>query len=88
MEFEIKPSVKPLAKAKLNGKEYFVVSKVKARHIVNIEDIYGSKIGDVQKGLRVLAQLLYEAMGEEGLTYDQLLDYGIEELEPLLELVK
>lgn len=90
MEFELKPSktTKELASATLDGKKYFVITKVKARHIVQVEDCFGTKIGEVQKGLRILAQLLYEAMGEDGLTYEALLEYDIVDLEPLLELVK
>lgn len=93
MEFELEPKPKSTSKEKafrtetLNGKKYYVNSKVKARHMVQVEQLYGTKIGEVEKGLRILSTLMYEAMGMEALTYDQLLDYDLDELEPILSLV-
>lgn len=55
--------------------------------MVQVEQLYGTKIGEVEKGLRILSTLMYEAMGMEALTYDQLLDYDLDELEPILSLV-
>ncbi len=95
MEFELNPSTpvnkgsqpKAYKEATVNDKIYFVNSKVKAKHMVLVENLYGTKLGDVEKGLRILATLLYEAMGAEAMTYDEMLDYDLEDLGPLLSLV-
>jgi hypothetical protein len=96
MEFEVetepvsKNRSKPEAKfrtAVLEGKTYYVNSKVKAKHMVQVESIYGTKLGDIEKGLRVLATLLYEAMGTEALSYEEMLEFELEALEPILSLV-
>jgi hypothetical protein len=73
--------------ATISNKVYFVNSKVKAKHMVQVETLYGTKLGDVEKGLRILATLLYEAMGVEAMTYEEMLEYDLEELSPLLSLV-
>lgn len=95
MEFELTPGA-PINKqskgsrykeAAVNDKIYFVNSKVKAKHMVLVENLYGTKLGDISKGLYILATLLYEAMGTEAMTYDEMLEYDLEDLEPLLALV-
>lgn len=67
----------------INDKEY-TVTKLKARHLINIETAY-KDIGDMQKGLRIAALLMLESMGSEALSYEELIEYDLDELAPLLE---
>lgn len=98
MEFELTPSApfnkqskgsqpKAYKEATVNDKLYFVNSKVKAKHMVLVENLYGTKLGETSKGLYILATLLYEAMGTEAMTYDEMLEYDLNDLEPLLSLL-
>jgi hypothetical protein len=73
----------PVKTFTLVGKEYSIV-KLKARHLVNIESAF-PQIGDMQKGLRIAAALMLESMGSEALSYEELIDFEIEELTPLLD---
>jgi hypothetical protein len=67
-------------------KKYWVNSGVKAKHIVQLER-YESGCGDVERGLRLVAMLLQEAMMTEALSFEDLLEYEITELEPILKLI-
>lgn len=73
----------PVKTFTLQGREY-TVARLKARHLINIESAYPS-IGDMQKGLRVAAVLMLESMGAEALSYEELLEYDLDELTPLLD---
>jgi hypothetical protein len=74
---------KPVKTFELSGKEYTIV-KLKAKHLVTIERGY-KDIGDIEKGLRIAALLMQESMGLEALSYDELLEFDLEELTPLLD---
>lgn len=67
----------------LKGKEY-TIATLKAKHLIAIEKGYRD-IGDVEKGVRLAALLLLESMGAEALSYDELIDFELDELTPLLE---
>ena len=67
----------------LQGTEYTIV-KLKARHLIAIERAY-KDIGDIEKGLRIASLLMQESMGLQALSYEELIEFEIEELNPLLE---
>jgi hypothetical protein len=71
----------------LGEKKLFVNSKIKARHIIAVENSMGNSVSEVEKGLRLLALLLFEAMGMEAPMFEELSDMEIEALQPLLALI-
>ena len=89
MEFEIDKSVKKTKRtAKLGDRTLTVNSGVKAKHLIQLEKAYGTDLGDVEKGLRLLALMVFESQGGDAITYDELIDYELTELEPILSLIK
>ena len=61
-----------------------ITVKLKARHLIAIERAHGA-IGDVEKGLRIIALLMLESDSETALTFDELADMDLTALEPLME---
>lgn len=89
VEFEIDKTVKKTKRsAKLGDRTLTVNSGVKAKHLIQLEKSFGTDLGDVEKGLRLLALMLFESMGGEAITYDELIEYELTELEPILSLIK
>lgn len=74
---------KPVKTFEIDGKQYSMV-KVKAKHLIAIETGFPG-IGEVQKGVRIAALLMLEAMASDALSYDELIDMELEQLSPLLE---
>lgn len=75
----------PVKSFEIEGKEYRI-AKLKAKHLIAIETGFPN-IGDIQKGLRVIALLMLEAMGTEALSYDELIDMELDQLKPLLDSI-
>ena len=73
----------PVKSFEIDGKDYSVV-KLKARHLITIETGF-PQIGEVQKGLRIAALLMLEAMGTEALSYEELIELDLTTLQPLLD---
>lgn len=73
----------PVKSFEIDGKEYSI-AKLKAKHLIAIETGFPG-IGDIQKGLRVIALLMLESMGTEALSYDELIDMELDQLKPLLD---
>jgi hypothetical protein len=73
----------PVKTFSLHGKDY-TIARLKAKHLVNVESAYPN-VGAVQKGLRIAAVLMLESMGAEALSYEELLEYELDELTPLLD---
>lgn len=89
MEFEMTKELKKTKRtAKLGERTLTVNSGVKAKHLIQLEKAYGTDLGDVEKGLRLLALMLFESMGGDAVTYDELIDYELTELESILSLIK
>ena len=67
-------------------KELYITAKLKAKHLIYIEKAF-PKVGDIEKGLRLLALLLLESMGTAAPSYDELIEETLEDLAPLLEVI-
>lgn len=70
----------------LRGQTYSL-APIKAKHMIAAQRAGGPNAGSVELGFRTLALAMREAMKEEALSYEQLIDMPLKETQPLMELL-
>jgi hypothetical protein len=70
----------------LQGQTYRL-APIKAKHMIAAQRAGGPNAGSVELGFRTLALAMREAMKDDALSYEQLIDLPLKETQPLMELL-
>ena len=79
---KVKPQIKTYSTKISDGRE-IVVREMTGRDLIFMEKDL-AKAGDVEKGMRIIERLI---VGEDKITYDEILDLGVRDFKKLSELV-
>jgi len=76
------PNLKTFSTTLTDGRE-IVIREMTGRDLLYVEKELG-KTGDVERGMRIIERLI---VGEDKITYDEILDLGVKDFKRLSELV-